>query len=153
MHRPHSSQSLNVLRSSLLSLCLTTLVFGAMLPVAEAQTRITGGTIDGGTKEMTQIKACREQIAGLKADLKQLELEARELKTRRQELAADRPVRPEERSDRAQKERYARALSEWGGKMAALDARTAEMADRIEAKKRQLEQKEAELRNLEDRAR
>jgi len=153
MHRPHSIRSLNVLHSSLLSLCLTTLVFGAMLPVAAAQTRIDRGTTDGGTKDMSRLTACREQIAGLKADLKQLELEARELKTRRQELAADRPVRPEERSDRAQKERYARALSEWGGKMAALDARTAEMADRIEAKKRQLEQKEAELRNLEDRAR
>jgi hypothetical protein len=53
-----------------------------------AQSQI--GSIGSAKGDMTQTNACREQIATLKADLKQLELKAQELKVQQQELTTDR---------------------------------------------------------------
>lgn len=134
------------LLTTLLMLFIAVCVSGAM-----AQSRID--LTDSGNRDMTQIKAIREQVAVLKADLKQLEIEAQALRVRQQELTTNRPQPPSSRSEMARRERYRRALSEWMEKMTALNSQTADMSDRIEAKKKQLEQKQAELRELENRAR
>jgi chromosome segregation ATPase len=131
-----------------LTLCLTVLLTGFGTPSALAVSILPGVNQPGNTgpdnnKEAIQarINELLQQIAAVKAELKQLRLEMQLLLQEKQQLLQHKPQPPKVNSDEASAS-YRKALADWQGKMDELN-------DKIARKQQETNNKQAELAKLE----